>query len=178
MLRESERLKGQIEERDTELAVLMRKLKVSFLKGKNTSPIYPAKQIFILIFLSSISLQEQSVNDETDMQMMKTHTESLLDTLRDIAQVSCTANTLAVRGRGRTFMSVFICQSVLQEGDSSSEADQENSGTPLLALFHSSSTRRSTSPSRSSSQALLPDSALCALRSAVTNKSLQLQVTC
>ncbi|TNM88881.1 hypothetical protein fugu_005135 [Takifugu bimaculatus] len=101
LLRESERLKGQIEERDTEIAVLMRKLK------------------------------EQSVNDETDMQMMKTHTESLLDTLRDIAQT------------------------VLQEGDSSSEADQENSGTPLLALFHSSSTRRSTSPSRSSSQALL-----------------------
>lgn len=75
-------------------------------------------------------------------------------------------------------MSVFVCQSVLQEGDSSSEADQENSGTPLLALFHSSSTRRSTSPSRSSSQALLPDSALSALRSAVTNKTLQLQVTC
>lgn len=75
-------------------------------------------------------------------------------------------------------MSVFVCQSVLQEGDSSSEADQENSGTPLLALFHSSSMRRSTSPSRSSSQALLPDSALSALRSAVTNKTLQLQVTC
>lgn len=99
MLRESERLKGQIEERDTEIAVLMRKLKASFSKGKKMSPIYPAKQIFILIFLSwcSISLQEQSVNDETDMQMMKTHTESLLDTLRDIAQVSCNTNTLAVR---------------------------------------------------------------------------------
>lgn len=92
MLRESERLKGQIEERDTEIAVLMRKLKVSFSKGKKTSPIYPAKQTFILI-----SLQEQSVNDETDMQMMKTHTESLLDTLRDIAQVSCNTITLALR---------------------------------------------------------------------------------
>lgn len=99
MLRESERLKGQIEERDTEIAVLMRKLKVSFSKGKKMSPIYPEKQLFNLIFLSScsISLQEQSVNEETDMHMMITHTESLLDTLRDIAQVSCNTNTLAVR---------------------------------------------------------------------------------
>lgn len=33
-LRESERLKGQIEERDREIAVLMRKLKVIFSKFK------------------------------------------------------------------------------------------------------------------------------------------------
>ena len=32
--------------------------------------------------------QEQSGNDETDMQLMRTHTETLLDTLRDIAQVN------------------------------------------------------------------------------------------
>ncbi|CAG06853.1 unnamed protein product, partial [Tetraodon nigroviridis] len=123
-LRESERLKGQIQERDREVAVLTKRLK------------------------------EQSVNDETDVQLMTTHTESLLDTLRDIAQT------------------------VLPEGDSSSEADQENSGAPLLALFHGSSPRRSASPSRPSSLPLLPDSALSALRSAVTNKALQLQVTC
>lgn len=74
------------------------------------------------------------------------------------------------------FMSALVRQTVLPEGDSSSEADQENSGSPLLALFHGSSPRRSTSPSRSKSQPLLPDSALSALRSAVTNKTLQLQV--
>lgn len=76
------------------------------------------------------------------------------------------------------FRSAFLGQTVLQEGDSSSEADQDNSGAPLLALFHGSSPRGSTSPSRSSSQPLLPDSALSALRSAVNNKTLQLQVTC
>lgn len=32
-------------------------------------------------------MQEQSGNDETDMQMMRAHTDTLLDTLRDIAQV-------------------------------------------------------------------------------------------
>lgn len=46
---------------------------------------------FILNFLSWCLpfLQERSVNDETDVQLMTAHTESLLDTLRDIAQVSC-----------------------------------------------------------------------------------------
>lgn len=39
-----------------------------------------------LIFLLLVFLQEQS--DETDMQVMRTHTETLLDTLRDIAQVN------------------------------------------------------------------------------------------
>ena len=41
-----------------------------------------------------VFLQEQSSNDETDLQMMRAHTETLLDTLREIAQVkSCTALT-------------------------------------------------------------------------------------
>lgn len=50
----------------------------------------PQRKSFILNFPSRclISLQEQSVNDETDVQLMATHTASLLDTLRDIAQVS------------------------------------------------------------------------------------------
>lgn len=35
-----------------------------------------------------VSLQEQHGNDDTDLQLMKTHMETLLDTLRDIAQVN------------------------------------------------------------------------------------------
>lgn len=41
-----------------------------------------------LLHFARFVLQEQSGNDETDMQLMKTHTETLLDTLRDIAQVN------------------------------------------------------------------------------------------
>lgn len=72
----------------------------------------------------------------------------------------------------------------MSEGESSSQADQDNCGAPLLALlrssFHqrSSSPRRSLSPSRPCSLAPLPEAALSALHSAVTNKTLQLQVTC
>lgn len=65
---------------------------------------------------------------------------------------------------------------VLADGDSSSEADQDP-GAPLLALVHRrSSSRRSSSPSRLSSETLLPEGVLCALRSAITNRQLQLQV--
>ncbi|TNN85556.1 Rootletin [Liparis tanakae] len=129
-VREAERLKGHIEERDREMVALMRRL------------------------------EEQSGNDETEMQAMRAHTETLLDTLRDIAQT------------------------VMSDGESSSEADQDNSGAPLLALIRgfshhrSSSSRGSSSPSRASSLAPLSEAALSALRSAVTNKTLHLQVTC
>lgn len=40
-------------------------------------------QHMILFFL-----QEQHGNDDTDLQLMKTHMETLLDTMRDIAQVN------------------------------------------------------------------------------------------
>ena len=43
---------------------------------------------FCLILL--VFLQEQSGSEETDMQLMRAHTETLLDTLRDIAQVDNT----------------------------------------------------------------------------------------
>lgn len=78
-----------------------------------------------------------------------------------------------------SFIEVTSHQTVLSDGESSSEADQDNSGTPLMPLIRgpSSSPRRSTSPSRASSLVPVPDSALSALRSAVTNKTLQLQVT-
>lgn len=35
-----------------------------------------------------VFLQEQQGNDDTDLQLMKTHMETLLDTLRDVAQVN------------------------------------------------------------------------------------------
>ncbi|KAK6321426.1 hypothetical protein J4Q44_G00084020 [Coregonus suidteri] len=126
-VQEGERLKGQTEERDRDMAFLTRRL------------------------------EEQIGNDETDMQVMRAHTETLLDTLRDIAQT------------------------VLSDGDSSSEADQENTGAPLLALLHgssphrSSSPQQSTSPSRYSSLAPVPEASLSALRSAVNSRHLQLQ---
>lgn len=49
---------------------------------------------FISLFF--ILLQEQSGNEETEMQMMRTHTETLLETLRDIAQVTRTQFILTV----------------------------------------------------------------------------------
>lgn len=78
----------------------------------------------------------------------------------------------------------FVSQTLLSDGESSSEADQDNSAAPLLAFFCDSSPHRSTSPRRppsppqGSSSSPLPDTALSALRSAVRNKALQLQVTC
>lgn len=43
----------------------------------------------MIILLSTVlCLQEQSNNDSSDMQLMRAHTETLLDTLRDIAQVN------------------------------------------------------------------------------------------
>lgn len=93
LLRESERLKGQVEERDREIALLTRKLKVIFSKfKKKISQICGCKATFHSkgpFPMCLIVLREQSVNDEADVQLMTTHTESLLDTLRDIAQVSC-----------------------------------------------------------------------------------------
>lgn len=67
---------------------------------------------------------------------------------------------------------------VLSDGESSSEADQDTAGTPLLALVNSSP-HCAASPRRSrpSSLAPLPEAALSALCSAVTGKMHQLQVT-
>lgn len=128
------------------------------------------------------SLQEQSSSDETDMQLIKAHSDALRDTLRDIAQVNVTQWTPPPRFMAGPHVR-FVSQTVLSDGESSSEADQDNSSAPLLALICDSSPHRSTSPRRppsppQSSSSSLPDAALSALRSAVRNKALQLQVTC
>uniref|UniRef100_A0A3P9BZZ5 Ciliary rootlet coiled-coil, rootletin n=1 Tax=Maylandia zebra TaxID=106582 RepID=A0A3P9BZZ5_9CICH len=121
-------------------------------------------------------LQEQSGSDETDMQMMRTHTETLLDTLRDIAQVNnthiFTSADFSVGTQMEGLHFNLRLQTVSADGESSSsEADQDNSG----ALIRDSFPRRPSSPTRPSSLSPLPEAALSALRSAVTNKTLQLQ---
>ncbi|MED6270511.1 hypothetical protein CHARACLAT_011138, partial [Characodon lateralis] len=127
VVRECGRLKGQIVERDNEISMLMKKL------------------------------EEQSCSDETDTQLIRAHSEILLDTLRDIAQT------------------------VLSDGELSSEADQDSLVAPLLALIRDSSPRCSSFSLKlaalpeASLLSPLPDAALSALRSAVTNKTLQLQ---
>lgn len=113
------------------------------------------------------------------MQVMRTHTETLLDTLRDIAQVNnthiFTSADFSVGTQMEGLHFNLRLQTVSADGESSSsEADQDNSG----ALIRDSFPRRPSSPTRPSSLSPLPEAALSALRSAVTNKTLQLQVTC
>ncbi|KAG7251528.1 hypothetical protein CRUP_014964, partial [Coryphaenoides rupestris] len=136
-LRERDRLKAQIEEKDRDMAALSRRL------------------------------EEQ--RGHSDMQALRTQTQPLVDTLRDIAQA------------------------IVSEGESSSEADQDNSGEPLLSLLRGSCALRSMSPPCASSPphttattssisststfsiTILPEAGLSALRSAVAHRQLQLQ---
>ncbi|MEQ2212215.1 hypothetical protein XENOCAPTIV_027592 [Xenoophorus captivus] len=107
-------------------------------------------------------------------------------------EVSCSGLSTSVDSRvvGEKALRVQLEQqlrervTVLSDGESSSEADQDSLAAPLLALIRDSSPRRSSSSLKlaalpeASLLSPLPDAALSALRSAVTNKTLQLQVTC
>lgn len=55
------------------------------MKDVSVSNLSVSPLFFTFILLAY--LQEQNGNDESDMQMMRAHTETLLETLRDIAQV-------------------------------------------------------------------------------------------
>ena len=85
-VRERERLKAQVEEKDRDLAALSRRLEVRdavrlvFFQGSRGG----SAGFNLPLCLCS---QEQLGHSEADMQTMRAQTEALVDTLRDIAEV-------------------------------------------------------------------------------------------
>ena len=86
-VRERERLKAQVEEKERELAALSRRLEVRRAVGLVLCQGGGRGGSAGFNLPLCVCSQEQLGHSEADMQTMRAQTEVLVDTLRDIAQV-------------------------------------------------------------------------------------------